>query len=97
MSMFCEEVFRWLLYFSKVRKCVKETNLMGLRGPRKMSIIIPGMNLDPERVDIRPANVFSFPVLFVSHLFSLYIKYVIQQVEIFRPVPSRPWPFKRNL
>ncbi|KAL5010213.1 hypothetical protein ScPMuIL_012518 [Solemya velum] len=31
-----------------------ETNVLGFKGPRKMTIIIPGMNIDHERVDIRP-------------------------------------------
>ncbi|XP_053547028.1 tubby protein homolog [Bombina bombina] len=33
-----------------------ETNVLGFRGPRKMTIIIPGMNMDSERVTIRPRN-----------------------------------------
>ncbi|TUL27017.1 Tubby protein [Bagarius yarrelli] len=34
-----------------------ETNVLGFKGPRKMSVIIPGMNMDHERVCIRPRNV----------------------------------------
>ncbi|WAR07393.1 TUB-like protein [Mya arenaria] len=33
-----------------------ETNVLGFKGPRKMTIIIPGMNLDHERVDIKPTS-----------------------------------------
>ncbi|KAI4884371.1 hypothetical protein NFI96_012418 [Prochilodus magdalenae] len=33
-----------------------ETNVLGFKGPRKMSVIIPGMNMDHERVCIRPRN-----------------------------------------
>ncbi|KAM4650887.1 tubby protein homolog [Discoglossus pictus] len=33
-----------------------ETNVLGFRGPRKMTIIIPGMNIESERVTIRPRN-----------------------------------------
>ncbi|XP_068594810.1 tubby protein homolog [Brachionichthys hirsutus] len=33
-----------------------ETNVLGFKGPRKMSVIIPGMNMDHERVSIRPQN-----------------------------------------
>ncbi|KAG8567868.1 hypothetical protein GDO81_013810 [Engystomops pustulosus] len=33
-----------------------ETNVLGFRGPRKMTVIIPGMNQDCERVCIRPRN-----------------------------------------
>uniref|UniRef100_A0A8C6SYH3 Tubby-like protein n=1 Tax=Neogobius melanostomus TaxID=47308 RepID=A0A8C6SYH3_9GOBI len=34
----------------------QETNVLGFKGPRKMSVIIPGMNMDHERVSIRPRN-----------------------------------------
>lgn len=30
---------------------------MGFKGPRKMSVIVPGMNMVHERVSIRPRNV----------------------------------------
>ncbi|XP_064629659.1 tubby-related protein 3-like isoform X7 [Lineus longissimus] len=35
---------------------IYETNVLGFKGPRKMTVIIPGMNLDHERVDIRPRS-----------------------------------------
>ena len=35
----------------------QETNVLGFKGPRKMTVIIPGMNLDHERVEIRPRSV----------------------------------------
>lgn len=38
---------------------IQETNVLGFKGPRKMSVIIPGMNMDHERVSIRPRNVRS--------------------------------------
>ncbi|ESO93319.1 hypothetical protein LOTGIDRAFT_206517 [Lottia gigantea] len=31
-----------------------ETNVLGFKGPRKMTVVIPGMNLDHERVEIKP-------------------------------------------
>ncbi|XP_053307487.1 tubby protein homolog [Spea bombifrons] len=31
-------------------------NVLGIRGPRKMTVVIPGMNMDNERVSIRPRN-----------------------------------------
>ncbi|CAJ0929503.1 unnamed protein product [Ranitomeya imitator] len=34
----------------------QETNVLGFKGPRKMAVIIPGMNQDSERVCIRPRN-----------------------------------------
>ncbi|XP_062414403.1 tubby protein [Pungitius pungitius] len=33
-----------------------ETNVLGFKGPRKMTVIIPGMNLNFERVAVRPQN-----------------------------------------
>ncbi|KAI4560586.1 hypothetical protein MJG53_017215 [Ovis ammon polii x Ovis aries] len=35
---------------------IYETNVLGFRGPRRMTVIIPGMNSDSERVPIRPRN-----------------------------------------
>ncbi|XP_051544434.1 tubby-related protein 3-like [Myxocyprinus asiaticus] len=32
-----------------------ETNVLGFKGPRKMTVIIPGMNMNFERVLVRPA------------------------------------------
>lgn len=33
-----------------------ETNVLGFKGPRKMTIIIPGMNMNFERVPVRPTS-----------------------------------------
>ncbi|CAF0811644.1 unnamed protein product [Adineta ricciae] len=33
-----------------------ETNILGFKGPRKMTIIIPGMSSDHHRVEVRPKN-----------------------------------------
>lgn len=38
---------------------VQETNVLGFKGPRKMTVIIPGMDDDNERVPIRPRTVSS--------------------------------------
>ncbi|XP_077015527.1 LOW QUALITY PROTEIN: tubby-related protein 1 [Tamandua tetradactyla] len=35
---------------------IYETNMLGFRGPRRMTVIIPGMSADNERVPIRPRN-----------------------------------------
>lgn len=35
----------------------QETNVLGFKGPRKMSVIIPGMNMNHERIPFRPRNV----------------------------------------
>ncbi|ROL52693.1 Tubby-related protein 3 [Anabarilius grahami] len=34
-----------------------ETNVLGFKGPRKMTVIIPGMNMNFERVPVRPPCV----------------------------------------
>ncbi|XP_017266965.1 tubby-related protein 3 isoform X2 [Kryptolebias marmoratus] len=33
-----------------------ETNVLGFKGPRKMTVIIPGMNMSYERIPVRPQN-----------------------------------------
>ncbi|XP_072528551.1 tubby-related protein 3 isoform X2 [Salminus brasiliensis] len=33
-----------------------ETNVLGFKGPRKMTVIIPGMNMNFERVPVRPTS-----------------------------------------
>ncbi|XP_065399007.1 tubby-related protein 1 isoform X5 [Macaca fascicularis] len=35
---------------------IYETNVLGFRGPRRMTVIIPGMSAENERVPIRPRN-----------------------------------------
>nr|XP_020024524.1 tubby-related protein 1 isoform X1 [Castor canadensis] len=35
---------------------IYETNVLGFRGPRRMTVILPGMTSDNERVPIRPRN-----------------------------------------
>ncbi|TWW62319.1 Tubby-related protein 1 [Takifugu flavidus] len=35
---------------------IYETNVLGMKGPRRMTVIIPGMNKDNERVPLRPRN-----------------------------------------
>ncbi|KAJ8259616.1 hypothetical protein GJAV_G00171490 [Gymnothorax javanicus] len=34
----------------------KETNVLGMKGPRRMTVLIPGMSEDSERVPLRPRN-----------------------------------------
>ena len=41
-----------LLIFS-----LQDTNILGFKGPRKMSVLMPGMSLDHQRVKIKPKNV----------------------------------------
>ncbi|XP_061741198.1 tubby-related protein 1-like isoform X4 [Nerophis ophidion] len=35
---------------------IYETNVLGMKGPRRMTVIIPGMDKDDERVALRPRN-----------------------------------------
>lgn len=39
----------------------QETNVLGFKGPRKMTVIIPGMSINFERVPVRPQNVSVMP------------------------------------
>lgn len=40
----------------EIAAIVYDTNVLGFKGPRKMSCIIPGMNLDQQRVEVQPAD-----------------------------------------
>ncbi|XP_038137307.1 tubby-related protein 3 isoform X2 [Cyprinodon tularosa] len=33
-----------------------DTNLLGFKGPRKMTVVLPGMNMNFERIPVRPQN-----------------------------------------
>ncbi|KAM6191920.1 tubby-related protein 1 [Sarcoramphus papa] len=46
----------WSNVRQELSAVVYETNVLGFKGPRKMTVIIPGMNADNERVPIRPRN-----------------------------------------
>ena len=46
-----------MLPFFHAGLCRQETNVLGFKGPRKMTIIIPGMTSDHKRVDIKPRGV----------------------------------------
>lgn len=35
---------------------IYDTNILGFKGPRKMSVLMPGMSLDHQRVKIKPKN-----------------------------------------
>lgn len=35
---------------------IYETNVLGIKGPRRMTVIVPGMSKDNERVPLRPRN-----------------------------------------
>ena len=36
---------------------MQETNVLGFKGPRKMTVLIPGMNMDHERIELKPRTV----------------------------------------
>ena len=38
---------------------LQETNVLGFNGPQKMTVLIPGMNLDQERIELKPEAVSS--------------------------------------
>jgi len=36
---------------------LQETNVLGFKGPRKMTVLIPGMNTNGERIELKPRTV----------------------------------------
>ncbi|XP_006818372.1 tubby-related protein 3-like [Saccoglossus kowalevskii] len=40
----------------EIAAVVYDTNVLGFKGPRKMTVVIPGMNLDHDRVPVKPRN-----------------------------------------
>lgn len=47
----------------------QETNVLGMKGPRRMTIVIPGMDKDNERVPLRPRSVRKLCVFLVLQYF----------------------------
>ncbi|XP_036157605.1 tubby-related protein 3 isoform X3 [Myotis myotis] len=64
-----------------------ETNVFGFKGPRKMSVIIPGMNMNHERIPFRPRSltILSCSLDVWQMMFSLW-------TTTTRCVHSRPSP-----
>ncbi|XP_060087533.1 tubby-related protein 1 isoform X1 [Heteronotia binoei] len=46
----------WSNVRQELAAVIYETNVLGFKGPRKMTVVIPGMNSDNERIPIRPRN-----------------------------------------
>ncbi|NP_001016482.1 tubby-related protein 1 [Xenopus tropicalis] len=46
----------WSNVRQELAAIVYETNVLGFKGPRKMTVLIPGMDEDCERVPVRPRN-----------------------------------------
>ncbi|XP_066559699.1 tubby-related protein 1 isoform X2 [Amia ocellicauda] len=46
----------WTNARQELAAIIYETNVLGFKGPRKMTVLIPGMNEESERVPIRPRN-----------------------------------------
>ncbi|XP_013908936.1 PREDICTED: tubby-related protein 1-like [Thamnophis sirtalis] len=46
----------WSNVRQELAAVIYETNVLGFKGPRKMTVVIPGMDSDNERVPIRPRN-----------------------------------------
>lgn len=44
---------------------IYETNVLGIKGPRRMTVVIPGMNKDNERIPLRPRN--DYDSLLIRH------------------------------
>nr|XP_020855262.1 LOW QUALITY PROTEIN: tubby-related protein 1 [Phascolarctos cinereus] len=43
-------------YRQELAAIIYETNVLGFRGPRRMTVVIPGMSSENERIPIRPRN-----------------------------------------
>ncbi|XP_072494144.1 tubby-related protein 1 [Notamacropus eugenii] len=43
-------------YRQELAAVIYETNVLGFRGPRRMTVVIPGMSSENERIPIRPRN-----------------------------------------
>ncbi|XP_048354624.1 tubby-related protein 1 isoform X2 [Sphaerodactylus townsendi] len=46
----------WSNVRQELAAVIYETNVLGFKGPRKMTVVIPGMNSDNDRIPIRPRN-----------------------------------------
>ncbi|KAM9319552.1 tubby-related protein 1 [Gastrophryne carolinensis] len=46
----------WSNVRQELAAVIYETNVLGFKGPRKMTVLIPGMDEDCERVPVRPRN-----------------------------------------
>ncbi|XP_053313844.1 tubby-related protein 1 [Spea bombifrons] len=46
----------WSNVRQEIAAIIYETNVLGFKGPRRMTVLIPGMDEDCERVPIRPRN-----------------------------------------
>ncbi len=45
---------------------VYDTNVLGFKGPRRMTVILPGMNSDGQRVEFKVIDLFYVLVFFKS-------------------------------
>lgn len=61
----------------------QETNVLGMKGPRRMTVIIPGMSKDNERVPLRPRNVSSINKLCILTLAKCTVQGPTQSVLYF--------------
>jgi len=62
---------------------VQETNVLGFKGPRKMTVLIPGMNMDHERIELKPRTVSAI-IVSISISSSIIIIIITQQLRVFK-------------
>lgn len=55
--LLCVDSICWVKLLRSLVNIWQETNVLGFKGPRKMTVMIPGMNMNFERVPVRPQNV----------------------------------------
>lgn len=59
----------------------QETNVLGIKGPRRMTILIPGMNKDNERIPLRPRNVRLFFFFITDILYVVLYVFCMKRQE----------------
>ena len=57
---------------------LQDTNVLGFKGPRRMTVILPGMGLDQQRIPMRPLTVCSFVHIVCFHFSNLWFETLFQ-------------------
>ena len=70
-----------VVFFLQDRSCQRQelvavmydTNVLGFKGPRRMTVIIPGMSSDARRIDFKVMGIFEIFLEFSKVLFNFRI------------------------
>ena len=69
MGDLIRKCFIYLAIFNNVS--LQDTNVLGFKGPRKMTIVIPSMGIDSKRLAVRPKMVRLISILWLCTLSKL--------------------------